>query len=113
VISKTPLSARQSLCLVRVGPRLVLIGQSHDTLRALDVIDDPELAARLVGESARRRSDSNQAEFCACLEREARGYGSPDDVIDERIAPDARRIANVRRGLTDTIRRIRRAVTQA
>lgn len=113
VISKTPLSARQSLCLVRVGPRLVLIGQSHDTLRALDVIDDPELAARLVGESARQRSDSSQADFDACLEREASGYADSRDVIDESIAPDARRIADVRQGLTSTIRRIRRAVAQA
>ncbi|MFQ5807416.1 MAG: FliO/MopB family protein [Phycisphaerae bacterium] len=112
VVSKTPLSPRQSLCLVRIGPRLVLIGQSQETLRALDVIDNPDLAASLVGEAAQTRPDSSQAEFTACLEREARRYHQREDGVNETILPEARRIADVRQGVTNTIRRIRRAVTQ-
>ncbi len=112
VVSKTSLSARQSLCLVRIGPRLVLIGQSPETLRALDVIDDADLAAKLVGEAARKRTGSSQAEFHDCLEREARDYRTNDDAISETITPEAPRIADVRQTLTNTIRRIRRAVAQ-
>ena len=112
VVSKTSLSARQSLCLVRIGPRLVLIGQSPETLRALDVIDDADLAAKLVGEAARKRTGSSQAEFHDCLEREARDYRTNDDSISETITPEAPRIADVRQTLTNTIRRIRRAVAQ-
>jgi flagellar biogenesis protein FliO len=113
VVSKTSLSARQSLCLVRIGPRLVLIGQSPDDLRALDVIDNADLAARLLGEAARERAGSSQAEFRDCLEREAKGYQIEDPELDERISPEALRIAGVQRGLRDAIRRIRGAVGQA
>jgi len=113
VVSKTSLSARQSLCLVRIGPRLVLIGQSPDHLRALDVIDDADLAAKLLGMAARERAGSSQAEFRDCLEREGKGYQIEDPELDERISPEALRIAGVRRGLRDTIQRIRGAVAQA
>jgi flagellar biogenesis protein FliO len=112
VVSRTPLSARQSLYLVRIGPRLVLIGQSPDNVRTLDVIDDADLAAKLLGQAARARAGSSQAEFHECLEREARSYGLEDIELDERISPEALRIADVRQGLTDAIRRIRRAVAQ-
>ena len=114
VISRAPLSARQSLCLVRVGPRLVLVGQSQDTLRALDVIDDADLAARLAGQAAQKRAGSSLAEFHGCLEREARAYDKPRDAADddEPATPDTGRIADVQRGLTKTIQRIRQAVTQ-
>ena len=110
VISRTPLSARQSLCLVRIGPRLVLVGQSPDALRTLDVIADADLAARLVGQAAQRLPGSSQAEFHTCLEHEAAAYHQPDDAIDETITPDHQRIANVQQGVTNTIRRIRQAV---
>lgn len=113
VVSRTSLSARQSLCLVRIGPRLVLIGQSPDQLRALDVIDNADLAATLLGEAARERAGSSQAEFRDCLEREAKGYEIETPELDERISPEGLRIAGVRQGLRDTIQRIRGAVAQA
>jgi flagellar biogenesis protein FliO len=111
IVSRAPLSARQSVCLVRVGPRLVLVGQSQDSLRALDVIDDADLVAQLAGRAAQKRADSSNAEFHGCLEREARAYQDPADAVDETIAPDAARIASVQEGLAQTIRRIRRTVT--
>jgi len=113
VVSKTPLSARQSLCLVRIGPRLVLIGQGQETLHALDVIDDADLVAKLAGESARKQAHSVQAEFQDCLEREAVGYHEQEETLDETILPEAHRIADARRGVVNAIRRIRQAVAQA
>jgi flagellar biogenesis protein FliO len=113
LVSKTSLSARQSLCLVRVGPRLVLIGQSPENLRTLDVIDDADLAARLIGEAAGQRAGSSQAEFQDCLEREAMGYRHDTIAVNETIPPEGRRLADVQQGLTDTIQRIRRVAAQA
>ena len=108
VICKTTLSAKQSLCLVRVGPRMVLIGQSPDTLRTLDVISDPAVVATLAGDAARRASNSSDAEFQNCLETEARAYKHEEDgEINETFTPEGRRIEDVRQSLTDTIRRIR------
>jgi flagellar biogenesis protein FliO len=112
LVSKTSLSARQSLCLVRIGPRLVLIGQSPDRLRTLDVIDDADLASRLIGEAARERVGSSQAEFHDCLEREAKGYERDAGPLNETMSPEALRVNDVCRGVTDTIQRIRRAVAQ-
>ncbi|MBU0617190.1 MAG: flagellar biosynthetic protein FliO [Planctomycetes bacterium] len=112
LVSKTSLSARQSLCLVRIGPRLVLIGQSPEHLRTLDVIDDADLAARLIGEAAQKRAGSSQAEFHECLEREAKGYEIEDVALNETISPEALRVADVHLGLTDAIQRIRRVASQ-
>jgi flagellar biogenesis protein FliO len=76
VVARTVLAPRHSLCLVRIGPRLVLLGLSADAIRALDVIDDADLTARLLGQMQRRRADSETAEFARCLTGQARAYES-------------------------------------
>ncbi len=78
VLSRTPLSPRQSLCLVRVGRRLVLLGVTPDNVRPLHVIRDPEEAAGLLGEAARARPDSSSAAFAQTLAREAQTYTELD-----------------------------------
>jgi flagellar biogenesis protein FliO len=74
ILSRTALSPRQSLCLVRVGSRVVLLGVSPETVRTLDVIADPDAAARLAGQATQQQVASATAEFQQCLEREARDY---------------------------------------
>lgn len=112
VISRTSLSARQSLCLVRVGPRLVLVGVSGDRLSALDVIDDADLTARLAGEQLSRNQSVGGA-FGKLLQTE-RGSYEPEAGLDETaVAPDAGRLSDVRDQLTRTIQRIRRASSTA
>ena len=114
VVSRTALGPRQSLCLVRVGPRLVLVGMSKDALHALDVIDDESLVARLLGETQRAAEGSNTAEFDRCLEREARSY--QDESEPKRLANGAERtpkVRSVREQLADTLQRVRSAMNQA
>jgi flagellar biogenesis protein FliO len=106
VISRTSLSPRQSLCLVRVGPRLVLVGVSQDSMRALDVIEDGSAASRLSGEAARRKSDSVSAEFDSWLQEESGAYARPD----EQTFETSTRMGDVKRQLAGTIRRIKAAV---
>lgn len=112
VLSRTSLSPRQSLCLVRVGPRVILVGQSHDNLSTLDVIDDAGVAAGLAGEAMRDRPDSNVAEFQRCLDREAGNYIDQTDVADERVTPESRRVESVRAGVLEAIDRIRRSTSR-
>jgi flagellar biogenesis protein FliO len=107
IVGRTVLSPRQSLCLVRIGPRLVLLGVTPAAVRTLDVIQDADLTAQLLGEAARRRSDSSTAEFARCLEREAQTYVPPDAELDETPTPDAKRIGDVQRRLAGTIARLR------
>lgn len=108
VISRTALSPRQAVCLVRVGPRLVLLGVSPDAIRTLDVIQDPELVAALAGQALRGRAESETAAFASCLEREARGYRR-ESAPAEPPAPDARRLAALKEQLAGTLARLRAA----
>ena len=70
--ARLPLGPRQSLCLVRVGPRLVLVGLTGERISALDVIDDGDVTARLVAEAHQRRPDSQTAAFQRVLEESGR-----------------------------------------
>lgn len=107
VVSRTPLAPRQSLCLVRVGPRLILLGMTSDSVRALDVISDPALAAQLLGQVAQGQPNSHTAEFSRCLDQEAHHYRE-DDPIDETLTPEESRISAVKEKLAGTIERLRR-----
>lgn len=113
VVSRTALAPRHALCLVRVGPRLVLLGVSPDAVRRLDVIDDAALAARLLGAAAQQRPDSHTAEFARCLEREARGYPPEADGADETVTPEAGRVLDVKEELAGTLARLRAAAGRA
>ena len=106
VVSRAALSPRQSLCLVRIGPRLVLLGVTADAVRPLDVIHDAELTARLIGQAAQQRPDSHSAEFARTLEHEASTYAAPESSRDT-LTPDAQRIIAIKERLADTLQRLR------
>lgn len=108
VISRTPLSPRQSLALVRVGPRTVLIGVTNDRISQLDVITDPELTARLAGAARQHRPDSHTVEFHERLEQEGRRYDEDDDqpVVPEYASTSPTRMLSLKRQLAGTLRRL-------
>lgn len=112
VVSRASLAPRQSVYLVRVGPQLVLVGATHDSLRTLSVIDDPDLAARLAGQAAQRRGESHTAEFQRCLDNETRAYGN-DGQSDQADASEATRINTVKQKLSQTMRRLQNAAGSA
>lgn len=58
VLARHHLSGRQSLCLVRLGRRAVLLGVTNDRISALSQIDDPEEVAALVAAAQRARPGS-------------------------------------------------------
>lgn len=107
VVGRTALSPRQSLCLVRVGPRLVLLGVTPDAVRSLDVIQDADLTARLLGQATQQRPDSSTAEFARCLEREADSYETEEHGADETLTPEAERIVSLRQRLAGAVERLR------
>jgi len=111
VVSRATLAPRQSVCLVRVGPRLVLVGMSQDSVRALDVIEDADLTARLLGAATRHRPDSSTSAFNRCLDEQARGYDGAEDEGAEDFTPDAGRIQELKTKLAGTIARLRGTAT--
>ena len=76
VVSRTAVSPRQSLVLVRVGPRMVLLGVGPERIETLDAIDDPALVSQLAGAATVARGDSSTAEFRAALREQERQYSA-------------------------------------
>ena len=105
VVSRLAISPRQSVCLLRVGERAVLVGVSPDGIRTLDVVSDPDAAARLLGLAARQRSGSSTAEFEEVLKSETVAFDGAEDETPERA--DAARIVKIRDRLTGTLERLR------
>lgn len=81
-LSRAALGPRQVLHLVRVGSRVVLIGATHDGLRALMTIDDPEEVARLGGRRAAGQPDSQLAAFRECLANESAAFAEAGAAVD-------------------------------
>lgn len=117
VVGRATLSPRQSVCLVRTGPRLVLVGLSNGSMTALDVIDDADLTARLCGEAAAGQPDSHSAQFQRCLEVEAGEYGRgdapPETAVAEADVDADAKIIQLKQKLAGTIERIRERVRRA
>jgi flagellar biogenesis protein FliO len=81
VLGRQHLSARQSVALLRVGRRVVVIGITPDKLTHLDTITDPDEVAELVGRSVSLKDGSLSRTFEREVLREAAAY-EPSDHAD-------------------------------
>ncbi len=102
VLSRTALSSKQSLVLVRMGRRLLLLGVTGDEMNTLCVVEDPDQVAMLVGEAASGRSGSMTQAFARTFVDESRAY-EPDLMEEEEENADAREPV---RSLLDKIRHL-------
>lgn len=111
IVSRSAISPQHLLVLVRVGPRLLLVGTTKQSLCTLDVIADEDLAARLIGEAFAARPESSSADFHRSLERElaagARSQPATRAGGDAQRPAGAAPIGEVRRALVSTIERVR------
>jgi len=104
IVARTPLSARQSLVLVKMGRRLVLLGVCSERVSALSVVDDPEQVAMLLGEIASTHPESMTRAFARSFSEQAVAY--QEDPSDQDAAAAAR--GHVR-GLLAKVRQFARA----
>lgn len=105
LICRQALSPRQSVCLLRVGPRMVLIGLSPDRMTALDVITDADTVASLSA-NANAGAGRTEPQFQRELEREAAAYEAPRPTLAAPAASPERLIA-ARTKLLSAIERLR------
>jgi len=70
VLSRTPVGSRQSVMLLRVGPRVLVVGAGGETMNTLTEIDDPEQVSQLLGAVERARAGSLTNAFAGALKRE-------------------------------------------
>jgi flagellar biogenesis protein FliO len=109
IISRTALSPKQSLCLIRVGQRMVLVGVSQDALRTLDVIQDPHAVAALAGEATAARSSGDERAFRQSLEKEVVQY----DLSQPAAGASGNGASDVRQRLSDALARVKGAARRA
>lgn len=102
VVSRVALSPKHSLCLVRIGPRLVLLGLGPDGIRTLDASQDAELAARIGASAAQNQA---AADFRNALTQADADY-------DERDVPRAL-LQGARGRLSAALQRLRNARASA
>ncbi|MGQ9649211.1 MAG: flagellar biosynthetic protein FliO [Phycisphaerae bacterium] len=103
VLSRTALSSKQSLVLVRMGRRLLLLGVTNEDINALCVVEDPDQVAMLVGEVASGRPGSITSQFAREFAEESLAYDKQmaeqeEESID--TGGQVRNLLNKVRGLT-------------
>ncbi len=103
VVSRTQISARQSVCLIRVGPRMVLVGVSGDQIQPLDVISDVDVTSQIIGEEATAQPGSHRRAFEAVLDAQENEYEPASEAPVERLDS----LGALRTRLTQTLERLR------
>jgi len=88
IVARMPLSGKQSLVLVKMGRRLVLLGVSSDRVNSLDVVDDPDQVSVLIGEAARHKPDAVSSEFASAFTKEVHAYA--EEPIGHEVTSSAR-----------------------
>ena len=101
IVTRTPLSPKQSLVLIKMGRKLVLLGVCPERISALTTVEDADQVAALMGEAASRRPGSISSEFSETFNQEAGAYV---DQIDEDVDLSAETGGHVR-GLLEKVRR--------
>jgi len=119
VVSRLTVSPKQHIMLVRVGRRLVLVGNSGGKLNSLCEIGDPEEAAAILGEVATQRDESSTTSFNAVLGGEEKGFeeesvaaaGASDEEVAGEEEDDAA-IATTRAELSGLAEKVRNLSNQ-
>lgn len=82
VLGRTHVSPRQSIVLVKIGRRVLVVGATAERLTALDSIIDPLEVSELVGQAEAGRSNSATSSFRSALKEADETFGPLDDVED-------------------------------
>ncbi len=76
ILGKTYLSAKQSLCLVKLGRKILLLGICSDRITSLGQIEDPEQVAEILATIQQSRSNSISSSFGKLFGQQANRYQS-------------------------------------
>lgn len=80
VISRSPLSPKQQVMLLRVGRRLIVVADSGSQMNPLCEITDPDEVAALVGQLQGERSSTPTRAFGSMFGRSRQEFETEDDV---------------------------------
>jgi flagellar biogenesis protein FliO len=92
VLTRSPVSPRQQVLLVRVGRRLLVVADCNGQLNSLSEISDPDEVAALIGQLHDEKLTAASGSFGNLLGRWRRAGGDGDDAEGDeefpRAAPD-------------------------
>jgi len=74
VLARSVINPRQTLCLIKFGQRLVLVGVSPNHMAALDTVENPEEIAGILAGLEKEGPHSITNTFGSLLRRETREY---------------------------------------
>lgn len=104
VVARTPVSPKQSVTLVRIGRRFLLLGVSPERITTLCMVDDAQGSAELMADLSSRRPDSSASAFAKSFNDEA---GEFDEESDE-FEPN-RGVGGSVRGLLEKVRQMKKS----
>lgn len=114
VLSRSPLSPKQQVLLLRVGRRLVVVGDSGSQMNPLCEISDPDEIAALVGQLRDEKTAAPTRVFGAMFGKSRRGFESAEPAPAAEtpaglrdVEPEEREVASARdelSGLRDRVR---------
>jgi flagellar biogenesis protein FliO len=113
VVSRLTLAPKQQLLLVRVGRRVVLVGNSGTQMNALCEIGDPEEAAGLLGQAATEREGSVSSTFHEVLGGEEQRFDEETNVdvpvgdADHEAEEEGKELATTREELSGLVEKVR------
>ncbi len=116
ILGRQYLSPKQSVALLKVGRRVVLVGMTSDRLTRLETIADPAEVAEIVGRSATRKPGSLTDAFQRDVLREAAAYepgdaeaeAGSDDGLAPGVPDESEAYVGTRRQLRGLLHRVRR-----
>lgn len=108
VLSRHYLSGKQSLCLLRLGRRLVLVGITPDRVSTLVEIADPDEVAEVVSAVERGRPGSFTSLFSHSTSRDQVGLeNSNDNLIEDERLTSSQRLARTENNVHELVKRVR------
>lgn len=110
ILGRQHLSPKQSLALVRVGQRMLLVGISAERLTTLCQIDQPEEVAELLVQAPNRRPPRGQgrtAQFDELLSDLAGDFAEPDRGLSETVPGRSERLDHARGRVQGLLSRLR------
>ena len=114
VVSRSPLSPKQQIIVIRVGRRLVVVGDSGSQMNSLCEITDPDEIASLVGQVREQRTPATAGVFGSIFGKSRRDFDAvaPASTSDVAAAlndaePEETEVASAREELSGLRERVR------
>jgi len=81
ILARSNMNPKQSLCLVQLGNRLVLLGQSPNHISSLQTIEDPDEMAQILGQLEKKKTLSITNTFGKLFHREKDLYENEENPL--------------------------------